>query len=352
MARAFDPKRAQFKSDTPYRIAEHVALGSYQALFDASENGSLIYATHSAESEKRLIWFDRTGKNQGVTGEVQDYWDLRLSPDGQKLASNAGSPNSEISVDELSRDVRMRLTIDPDADYGDPIWSPDSNRIAFATSQVKVHGGIYRKYANGVGAEELLLADSDRRIWPTSWSRDGRFILYTREAAPQEDYQIWVLPLAGERRPRLFPQAGTHAYDGQFSPNGRWVAYTSEESGRGEVYVVPFESDRALNTRPEGGGARWQVSTRGGRSPRWRSDGKEIFYLAQTNQMMAAEVDEKDNSIVVRAAQVLFRCIPIPSIPSSSPYDVSPDGKKFVINSFSDDNTPLTLMLNWPANLK
>ena len=162
--------------------------------------------------------------------------------------------------------------------------------------------------------------------------------------------------MAGDRRPRPFVQAPGRAYDGQFSPDGRWVAYTSEESGRSEVYVVPFEASRALNTGPgpasAGGGGRWEVSASGGRSPRWRRDGKEIFYLSPTNQMMAAEVEEKGHGMVVRAAQALFRCIPVPSIPSSSPYDVSPDGKKFVINSFSDDNTPLILLVNWTANLK
>jgi Tol biopolymer transport system component len=340
-------------------VVDRVArAGDYghRPTFDASENGILIYRTNSEANQKRLTWFDRTGKNQGATGEVGDYWDVRLSPDGRKLASNAGDPNSEIWVDDLTRVVRMRLTIDPDTDHGVPVWSPDGDRIAYAVLGGKIRGGIYQKHANGAGSNELLLADSDRSIWPTSWSRDGRFILYSRDATPKEDTDIWVLPMGGDRRPRPFVQAVARAYDGQFSPDGRWVAYTSEESGRGEVYVVPFEAGRVLNTGPgpasAGGGGRWLVSASGGRSPRWRGDGKEIFYLSPANQMMAAEVEEKGNSMVVRAAQALFRCIPVPSIPSSSPYDVSPDGKKFVINSFSDDNTPLILVVNWTANLK
>jgi Tol biopolymer transport system component len=132
------------------------------------------------------------------------------------------------------------------------------------------------------------------------------------------------------------------------------VAYTSEESGRSEVYVVPFEAGTVLNTAagPASAGARWQLSAKGGRSPRWRRDGKEIFYLSSTNQMMAAEIEERSNSMVVRTAQALFRCPPALSEPSSAPYDVSPDGKKFVINNFGDDNTPLTLLVNWTAKLK
>ena len=196
------------------------------------------------------MWFDRTGKNQGVTSEPGDYWDVRLSPDGRKLASDAGSPNSEIWVDDLMRALRMRLTIDSDTDHSIPVWSPDGNSIAFAVMTGKVPGGIYQKYSNGEGVEELLLANADKRIWPTSWSRDGRFILYSRQVASQEDYEIWLLPMAGDRRPRPIVQAAARAYDGQFSPDGRWMAYTSEESGRGEVYVVPFETGRVLNTGP------------------------------------------------------------------------------------------------------
>jgi Tol biopolymer transport system component len=358
MAQAFEPERGQLKGDPPQRVVDRVArAGNYFAnTIDATENGILIYRTIGDFDQKRLTWFDRAGKNQGVTGDVGDYWDVRLSPDGQKLASNAGNRYSDIWVDDLARAVRTRLTIDPDTDHGIPVWSPDGSRIAFAVLEGKIRRGIYQKHSNGAGGEELLLADSDRSIWPTSWSGDGRFLLYSREAARQEDSDIWVLPMAGDHRSRPFVQARAGAYDGEFSPDGRWVAYTSEESGRGEVYVVPFRASSILTTGPgpasAGAGGRWQVSASGGRCPRWRRDGKEIFYLSQANQIMAAEVQEKGNSMIVRAAHALFRCTPVPSIPSSAPYDVSPDGKKFVINSLSDDTQRLILLVNWTANLK
>lgn len=354
IARAFDPEKGQLKGNPPHRVADHIALSKFHNSFDASENGILIYRTSSEADEKRLTWFDRTGKSLGVTGGVGDYFDLRLSPDGRKLVSNAGSPNSEIWVDDLIRAVRTRVTIDPHTDHGEPVWSPDGDRIVFAMGERKTGWGIYQKYSNGAGNEELLLADSQRALWPTSWSADGRFILYSHDqGSQQENIEIWILPLGADRKPRPLVQAPGRAYDGQFSPDGRWVAYTSEESGRGEIYVAPFEENRTLQsgTGPAGAG-RWQVSANGGRSPRWRRDSKEVFYLAPTNQMMAAEVERKGSSLVVQPAQSLFRCTPVPSVPSSAPYDVSADGKKFVINSFSDDNSPLVLLVNWTANLK
>jgi hypothetical protein len=136
------------------------------------------------------------------------------------------------------------------------------------------------------------------------------------------------------------------------------VAYTSEESGRSEVYVVPFDAARVLSADPgsarAGGGGRWEISASGGRCPRWRRDGKEIFFLSPANQMMTAEIEEKGNSIVVRTPQALFRCLrlSVVSVPSFAPYDVSPDGKKFVINTLTaENNTPLVLLVNWTANL-
>jgi len=358
VAQAFDPARGQLEGD-PHPVAERVSA-NHGGLFNVSESGTLIYQTGTTGTEKRLTWFDRSGKNLGVTGEVADYFDLRLSPDGQKLAANAGYPagssNSEVWVHELARDVRMRLTIDPDTDHGIPVWSPDGSSIVFGALQGKARLGIYQKPSNGAGAEELLLPSEkqDPQIWPTSWSRDGRFILYTRGAISLSPADIWVLPLEGDRKPRLFVKAQAAVYDGQFSPDGRWVAYTSRESGRDEVYVVPFDAARVLNTGPgtasASGGAKWQISASGGRCPRWRRDVKEIFYLSPTSQLMAEEVEEKGNSIVLRTAQALFRSAAASA--SFAPYDVTPDGKKFVINALSEGNSPPTLLVNWTANLK
>lgn len=357
MAQAFDPARGQL-SGTPQPVVEQVTTVIEVGLFDASQNGILIYHPASGESRRQLTWFDRAGKSLGVTGEPGDYYDVRLSPDGRRLACNAGfpagAPNSEIWVDELDRQVRMRLTIDPDTDHGIPVWSPDGSAIAFGELQGKAQAGIYRKPSNGGGSEELLVAaDHGAQIWPTSWSRDGRFILYTQGNIAVTQADIWLLPLARDEKPRLFVKAPAAAYDGQFSPDGRWVAYVSRESGRHEVYIVPFDASKVLNPDSKAagatGGGKWQVSSGGGRFPRWRKDGKELFYISPSAQMMAVEVEEKSDAIVIRTPQPLFKSAPFAAF---APYDVSPDGKKFIVNTVSEQNTPLRLVVNWTANLK
>jgi len=360
VAQAFDADRGALKGDQAYHIAERIPRAYVRGVFDASENGVLIYRANRGANDKRLTWFDRTGRNLGPAGEAGDYFDVRLSPDGQKLASNAGTPYSEIWVDDLARSVRRRLTIDPDTDHGMLVWSPDGSQIAFHEWGPHVRSGIYQRSYNGAGDAKLLVAEDDKTtLWPTSWSPDSRFILYSCTSGPskQEGAAIWVLPAVGDQKPRLFVPALVRAYDGQFSPDGKWVAYTSEQFGRAEVYVVPFEPGRI---QTEGSGpiedgrtGRWLVSTAGGRCPRWRKDGKEIFYLSPTSQLMAAKVEEEGDGIVVQTVQALFTCaVSIPPFPFTAPYDVSPDGSKFVINTFSEENTLLILRVNWTAGLR
>jgi DNA-binding winged helix-turn-helix (wHTH) protein/Tol biopolymer transport system component len=351
MAQTFDPERGELKED-PFTIAEQVATAGCVGLFGVSENGTLIYQARGAVIEKQLTWFDRTGTKLGVTGQTADYWDLRLSPDGHKLAINAGFPagssNSHIWVDELERAVRRQLTIRPETGPGVPVWSPDGQTIAFGAS-AKAASGIYRKPSNGGGTEELLLSDSSgSEIWPTSWSRDGKFMLYGRGPKRSLPIDIWLLPLDRERKPSLFVR--TQASDGQFSPDCRWVAYASKESGREEVYVVPFDGANGVESSSHGLTGRSQVSAGGGRCPRWRRDGKEIFYLSPAGEMMVAVVEAKGTGLEVRTRQLLFRS-PLEA-PTFTPYDVTSDGKKFVINVLVQQNVPLTMMVNWTANLK
>ena len=349
MAQAFDPERGQLEGEA-HAVAARILddWESHRSLFDVSENGVLIYQAGDSLKERRITWFDRAGKELAA-GEKGSYDTFGLSVDGAKLAFSAGEPTADIWVDELARGVRMRLTNDPGTDHHSPSWSPDGSRILFACP-CKSRPGIYQMNSNGAGGQELLLGreTSDPSIWPTSWSPDGRFILFVRGIIPNPIQEVWILPLAADRKPRLFVH---NAYDGQFSPDGRWVAYTSEESGTGQVYVVPFDATKVLETGPgavTSPGGKWQISISGGNIARWRGDGKEIFYLRWGKQMLAAEVDGKGNSFEARKEQALFR------LPEGFGwYDVTQDGKRFVMTTkkVSNPNPPLTLVVNWTARL-
>jgi len=278
---------------------------------------------------------------------------LRLSPDGKKLAYRAQANRpSDIWVDELERGVRTPLTNDPGSGYTSPTWSPDGSRILFGGGKDNAGSGIYQMNSNGAGVKELLLGEDtpDLGIFPTSWSPDARFILYVRAEIPLTPMrqEVWVLRV-GDRKPRLFVQ---HAFDGQFSPDGRWVAYTefnSTDLGKNQICVVPFDATKVLDTEP---GAvtsltgKYQISASWGAIARWRGDGKEIFYYGQGG-MMAAEVDGRGNSFVAREEQALFK------FPEGSGwYDVASNGKRFVTSrEVKNPNTPLTLVVNWTALL-
>jgi eukaryotic-like serine/threonine-protein kinase len=355
MAQPFEPERGELKGE-PKPLSQSVALPEFAAAFSASQNGILIFKPGGVNVEKRLTWFDRTGKSLGTVGEIADYYDLRLSPDGRKLACNAGYPagsmTSEIYVDDLAHGSRMRLTIDPDTDHGMPMWSPDGREVLFAALQSKEPLGLYQKAANGARAEELLLpAPKFKQVYPTSISKDGRFILFTSGVLLARS-EIWLLDLHGDRKPRVFVSTKAAAYDGQFSPDNKWVAYTSRESGQDQVYVIAFDAEKALDpaAKSSSKGGQWQVSVGGGRSPRWRRDGRELFFLSSAGQMLAAQMDENDSGIQIGTPRVLFRSPVFTN--AYAPYDVTPDGQKFIMNLTGEHDSPLTLIVNWMEELK
>jgi Tol biopolymer transport system component len=307
-------------------------------------------------AENTLLWLDRSGKRLSEVSAGHDSTDLRLSPDGRNVAYAKGEPNSDIWLEELKRDVRMRLTFDTSVDKGAPTWSPDGNEVLFDMAPGgKTPPGIYRKSSSGTGPEELLTQpkEPDAMVWPTDWSRDGRFILCVQgEIIARNRGEIWVLPLS-DRKPRVFVRAPGAAYDGQFSPDGRWVAYVSRESGREEVYVVPFDGAQVSDTPPFEQVAitkRWQVSASGGAFPRWRRDGKELFYVASREQFMATRVDSKGTVFSLGEAQPLFRA----RLGSAAfPYDVSADGQRFLVNTFAEAGTlDFTAVVEWKELLK
>ena len=358
IAQAFDPDRGQLKGE-PRRLIEGVRNEDpYGGVFSVSGNGVLAYQPGEETSGRRLALFDSAGKSLGAIGGPAVYYDLRLSPDGRRLAFAMGAQNSDIWVDDLARGARMRLTFDPDTDKGAPVWSPDETRILFGTLRGgKARVGIYEKASNGAGSEKLLLAadPADPEVWATDWSHDGRFIIFCHgDLFSRSRSDIWILPLIGDRKPRLLVRTPVAAYDAQFSPDERWVAFTSGESGQDEVYVMPFDATRFLNPETAAAssapGDRWEVSTDGGHFPKWRADGKEIFYVTASGKIMAVEVNGAANHFEVGKPRLLFRTTLSAATP---PYDVSSDGKRIVVNTPGEEgNTSLRVVLNWTTLLK
>jgi Tol biopolymer transport system component/predicted Ser/Thr protein kinase len=346
MAQPFDARRLVLAGEM-FPIAEQIQtqpVNPPYAIFSASENGVLVYQTGRSAAGSQLMWYDRTGNQIGVLGDPAQYSDVELSPDGKRASVSILDPTGkgrDIWLYDVTRGLRTRFTFAGEEMAS--VWSRDGSRIVL-NARRKGHLDLYQKASSGAGAEEVLFEDNQDKF-PVSWSPDGRYILYLSirpgTGGSSTGYRLWILPLLGDRKPHPFLDTQFTENPGQFSPDGRWVAYWSDESGKNEVYVVPFP----------GPGGKWQVSTGGGQAPRWRQDGSEIFYVSPDNKLMAATVNGKDSSFEVGAIKPLFATRP------GGPrnwYTVSPDGQRFLINTAPEQATvePLTVVLNWTAGLK
>ncbi|MGH9779969.1 MAG: hypothetical protein ACRD5I_16325 [Candidatus Acidiferrales bacterium] len=246
----------------------------------------------------------------------------------------------------MGRDVQTRFTFDPGIDGGG-VWSPDSSHVAFHSNR-KGTWNLYLKPASGAGSEAVLL-ESEGNKFVDDWSRDGWFLLYEHgDPSGKNRWDLWVLSLQGERKPYLVLQTPYSERGARFSPNGRWIAYTSDESGRNEIYVIPFQLDEKGEPVPSPAG-KWQASTGGGWQPRWRRDGKELFYLSSDDKVMAVEIRESGSSLDVGVAKALFQARTLGQ--PGRRYDASPDGQRFLINTLEGEEelSPLTLVVNWTS---
>jgi Tol biopolymer transport system component len=233
------------------------------------------------------------------------------------------------------------LTFNPKTNQS-PAWSPDGRQIAFSSDR-SGSSQIYRKDSAGAGQEERL-TNTPQLKYVNDWSRDGRYLLYM-QADVARSFDFLALPLEGDRKPvTVFSSPSTQA-DGRFSPNGKWIAYQSDESGKNEVYVQTFPG---APSAPKG---KWQVSVRGGTSPVWRGDGKELFFLAG-NKMMAAGVRETASGLEIDTPRELFSTTATPN--PYTPYDVTADGQRFLVQepAAGGNDNPLTVIVNWQAGLK
>jgi Tol biopolymer transport system component len=300
-----------------------------------------VWRRGSQSSQSLLQWFDRSGKRLGVVGEAADFSYPALSPDDRKLAVGIRDPQTktlDIWIFDLLRGTKTRLTFDP-SDDTNPFWSPDGTQIAFSSDRMGQRD-IYRKLADGSGPEELLLGGKGGPKNVEDWSRDGKYLVYNYQL-PNKSH-LYVLPLAGDRKPVPFLTPEFRIGESQFSPNGRWLAYLSTESGRAEVYVQGF----ALNSsQPRG---KWQVSTAGGEFPRWRRDGKELYYHFGSTYF-AVDVKTDGASFEAGIPKPLFDAATVSSPLGGSRFVVTRDGQRFLVEAQVEKsaNAPLEVLVNW-----
>jgi eukaryotic-like serine/threonine-protein kinase len=288
------------------------------------------------------VWLDRRGQVIGVSSPG-DYADPELSPDGKRLAVCRDDPTTgtpDIWIMEISRGTQSRLTFHPRWEVY-PVWSPDGSHIAFASDK-EGHNDIYMKTAGG-GVEELLVKES-RATYPLDWSRDGRLLLFSA-MDPKAGSDLWLLPLEGSRTPTPLLQTPFNEAEARISPDGRFFAFTSDESGKPEVYVRPLSSK----------GEQWQISMQGGTKPAWRRDGKELFYLAADRKLMSLELTDGagfDRSSPRPLFQTRTPRVDFPGFHSL--YVVTPDGQRFLVITEPEGRAspPITVVLDWMSGLE
>jgi hypothetical protein len=335
MALPFDTKRREAAGDA-FPIAHAIAAGVDYYRLAASSNAGVLAYVSGQRAGWQYVWRDRQGRKLGGFPDAGAV--AMISPDGKQLVGERGARGGDTWVLEFARGVATRLTFGPPGNFN-PIWSPDGRYIAYD----KIGVGIYRKLATGAGSEELLVPSKSLAL-PKSWSPDGQFVVYA-QINPVTGADLLAVPINGDRKP--FPVVQTNATEdqGQFSPDGHWLAYTSNESGQSEIYVIPFP--------PSQGSGKWLVSRGGGVQPRWRRNGKELFYISPDSMMMSVEVNTGP-IFQSGTPHPLFQTEIVDTGIRTGPlsWDLAPDGNRFlIITPNSSDTSSLTVALNWRAEI-
>jgi eukaryotic-like serine/threonine-protein kinase len=351
MAQRFDTSRFQLVGEA-VSLAESVGIRPQfsRGVFSTSENGTVLYGT-SRHQITQLVLLDRNGTQVGTITNPGRYERMALSPDEQTVAVELTDPHVEtqdIWLIDTVRGVTSRFTSDSGAERM-PVWSPDGTRIIFSSPRDGNPPSLFEKMSNG-GSERAFFR-SDLLIQPTDWSRDGRFIVYGRRDS-RTQWDLWVVPASsdpqrGGPKPEIYLQTPFNEHHGHLSADGRWMAYASDESGKSEVYVRAFPPL----------GARWQISTDGGVEPRWRRDGKELFYVSPDGALMAATLQFDEMKVQPDAPRALFkaRFAAFGAGDMWRPVYVPVDeGGRFLVNVVVEETvpSPVTMLLNWPAALK
>jgi Tol biopolymer transport system component len=346
MARPFDAGGIKLFGDA-VPIVDGVATNpnGEVAAFDVSDGGTLVYRKAAPlETTSSLIWADRNGKiSDPVGASIQPGGGptMRLSPDGKRVAFNTGidGGRDDIWVLDVERNVRVRVTNDPGLDHV-PVWSPDGSRLIFDSHRRGKGSALYEIPSDGAVPERVLLQlDDEAFIAATDWSRDGQFLVFHKSASGGPPWAIWLLPLVVDRKPIPYKMSSFDNIGARLSPNGRWLAYSTNESGIYQIVVQPF---------PNPAGGKWQVSTNGGTLPVWRRDGRELYYLAPSGELIAVMVNA-ESAFTIGISTTLFRT-PIPPTSQGSPYAVTADGQRFLLAVPSRAAaTPITTIVNWES---
>lgn len=345
LAQPFDSDKLRVTGD-PVPIAEHIAINAATESpeFSASDNGILVYHMGEAAGAWDLIWYSRDGKSMGPVAPSEHFTYPSLSPDGKRVAVSlfdGSSGEADLWVLDLQRGTKSRFTFDAGM-HVSAVWSADGKTLYYGSSKDRLYH-IYAKPADGSGSEQTILNTPDSIEVPTSASSDGKYLVFLRkgQADSKNTYGIWALPLSGDRKP--FPVIDTpfSKMNPSVSPTGKWLAYQSNESGRSEIYVTAFP----------GGGARWQASTAGGADVQWRGDGKELFFLDPSDNVVAVDIDGSGAAPILGSPHILFQAVGVQRQIGS--FVAAKDGKKFLVNTSSakQSDEAISIVTNWTAEL-
>jgi DNA-binding winged helix-turn-helix (wHTH) protein/Tol biopolymer transport system component len=352
MAQRFDPRRGRFEGEARPTVEKVLYDSSvWKAVFDASGNGVLAYQLGVKTEGTKLLWYDRSGKELGTVGEPNYYWDPRLSRDGRKLTFGMLKQKvgySDLWVYDFGRDIKTQITFNK-YDNGNGILSPNNSQVIFASK--REHYSLYIANAGGAEIPRLLL-DRGSDAWPVDLSPDGRFLLFAQGyLIGRAQSQLWVYTMNGSTAPYRLLEGDALEADAQFSPDGRWVAYSSNESGRDEVYVIAFTTSSTSGKREATPvSRRWRVSSAGGYRPRWCRDGRELIYVNDANVLVVVDVFSKGSGFKVGEAHPLFHANTLADRRSVY-YDVTRDGNKILVSVATPERAaPITLVENWPSD--
>jgi len=341
MAAPFDPQRLMV-TGTAVPVVGGVlqSPGNGAAQYSFSATGSLVYVPGGSQAnQSSLVWVNRNGKEEPLAAPAHAYRGPRLSPDGRRIAVGIEEQETQVWLYDLSRETLTRLTFEGNTNYA-PVWTPDGKRIAF-TSNKEGPSNVFWQLADGSGGLERLTT-SEYFQGPFSWSPDGQLLTFL-EITPTTGYDISVLHMQ-DRKAQSFLRTPFNESAQSFSPDGRWLVYISDESGRNEIYVQPYP----------GPGGKWQISTDGGTEPVWNRNGRELFYRSG-NKMIAVDIATQP-SFAAGKPRILFEEPYLPTSATSPNYDVTPDGQRFLMLKPTEQAlaapTQINVVLNWFEELK